>query len=130
MQRVPREGKRVGVEGRLRSRSWDAEDGSRRSALEVVAGRVDSSRHRKEVRQRTRTSPSQLRLPPRHRLARVAHRDEIVALANELLDVGSYPDYLPVGLQVVGADEVATIACGVSASRELFEHTAALRARW
>jgi single-strand DNA-binding protein len=34
-------GKRVGVEGRLRSRSWDAEDGSRRSALEVVAGRVE-----------------------------------------------------------------------------------------
>ena len=30
-------GKRVGVEGRLRSRSWDADDGSRRSALEVVA---------------------------------------------------------------------------------------------
>jgi single-strand DNA-binding protein len=34
-------GKRVGVEGRLRSRSWDAEDGSQRSALEVVAGRVE-----------------------------------------------------------------------------------------
>jgi len=34
-------GKRVGIEGRLRSRSWDAEDGSRRSALEVVAGRVE-----------------------------------------------------------------------------------------
>ncbi len=59
----------------------------------------------------------------------MAHRDEIVAFANELLDVGSYPDYLPVGLQVVGADEVTTIACGVSASRELFEHTAALGAQ-
>jgi single-strand DNA-binding protein len=34
-------GQRVGVEGRLRSRSWDAEDGSRRNALEVVAGRVE-----------------------------------------------------------------------------------------
>ncbi len=34
-------GKRVGIEGRLRSRSWDAEDGSRRSALEVVASRVE-----------------------------------------------------------------------------------------
>jgi single-strand DNA-binding protein len=34
-------GKRVGIEGRLRSRSWNAEDGSRRSALEVVAGRVE-----------------------------------------------------------------------------------------
>jgi single-strand DNA-binding protein len=34
-------GNRVGVEGRLRSRSWDAEDGSRRTALEVVAHRVE-----------------------------------------------------------------------------------------
>ncbi|HEU0303667.1 MAG TPA: single-stranded DNA-binding protein [Gaiellaceae bacterium] len=33
-------GKRVGLEGRLRSRSWNAEDGSRRSAVEVVASRV------------------------------------------------------------------------------------------
>ena len=34
-------GKRVGLNGRLRSRSWDAEDGSRRTALEVVANRVE-----------------------------------------------------------------------------------------
>jgi len=34
-------GKRVGLEGRLRSRSWDAEDGSRRSTIEVVAHRVE-----------------------------------------------------------------------------------------
>ena len=34
-------GKRIGLEGRLRSRSWDAEDGSRRSAIEVVAHRVE-----------------------------------------------------------------------------------------
>jgi single-strand DNA-binding protein len=34
-------GKRIGLEGRLRSRSWDAEDGSRRSAVEVVASRVE-----------------------------------------------------------------------------------------
>jgi single-strand DNA-binding protein len=34
-------GKRVGLEGRLRSRSWNADDGSRRSALEVVANRVE-----------------------------------------------------------------------------------------
>jgi dinuclear metal center YbgI/SA1388 family protein len=59
----------------------------------------------------------------------VAHRDEIVAFANELLDVDSYPDYLPVGLQVVGGEDVTTIACGVSSSRELFEHTAALGAQ-
>jgi single-strand DNA-binding protein len=34
-------GKRVGLEGRLRSRSWNAEDGSRRSAVEIVASRVE-----------------------------------------------------------------------------------------
>lgn len=55
----------------------------------------------------------------------MARRDEILAFADELLDVASYPDFGPVGLQVVGAEEVAALACGVSASRELFEHTAA-----
>jgi dinuclear metal center YbgI/SA1388 family protein len=59
----------------------------------------------------------------------VAHRDAILAFADELLDVASYPDYGPIGLQVVGADEVSAIACGVSSSRELFEHTAALGAQ-
>jgi dinuclear metal center YbgI/SA1388 family protein len=58
----------------------------------------------------------------------VAERDAIVAYANELLDLASFPDYGPMGLQVVGADEVTTVACGVSASRELFEHTASLGA--
>jgi dinuclear metal center YbgI/SA1388 family protein len=53
----------------------------------------------------------------------VAHRDEILAFADELLDVSAHPDFGPVGLQVVGAEEVTTIACGVSASRELFQHT-------
>ena len=33
-------GKRVGVDGRLRSRSWEDADGNRRSAIEVVANRV------------------------------------------------------------------------------------------
>ena len=51
----------------------------------------------------------------------MAQRDEIVAFCDELLDVRSYPDYGPVGLQVVGADEVRKVVCGVSASRELFE---------
>ena len=59
----------------------------------------------------------------------MAHRDEIVAFADSLLDVSSHPDYGPVGLQVVGADEVTSLACGVSASRELFEHTAAVGAQ-
>jgi dinuclear metal center YbgI/SA1388 family protein len=59
----------------------------------------------------------------------VAHRDAILAFADELLDVASYPDYGPMGLQVVGAEEVTALACGVSASRELFEHTATVGAQ-
>jgi dinuclear metal center YbgI/SA1388 family protein len=59
----------------------------------------------------------------------MAQRDEIIAFCDELLDVGSYPDYGPVGLQVVGAPEVRKIACGVSASRELFERAAEAEAQ-
>jgi single-strand DNA-binding protein len=35
-----RKGDRAALDGRLRSRSWQAPDGSRRSAVEVVANRV------------------------------------------------------------------------------------------
>jgi dinuclear metal center YbgI/SA1388 family protein len=55
----------------------------------------------------------------------VGTRDEIVGFANELLDIAAYPDYGPMGLQVVGAPDVRKIACGVSASRELFERAGA-----
>jgi dinuclear metal center YbgI/SA1388 family protein len=51
----------------------------------------------------------------------VAARDEIVAYANELLTIERWPEFAPPGLQVVGAPEVATLACGVSSSRALFE---------
>ena len=54
----------------------------------------------------------------------MAKRDEIVAFANELLDVDAFRDYGPMGMQVVGADEVRKIVCAVSASRELFERAA------
>lgn len=54
----------------------------------------------------------------------MASRDEIIAYANEYLDLEAYPDYGPMGLQVVGASEVTKLACGVSASRELFERAA------
>ncbi len=50
----------------------------------------------------------------------MAGREEIVAYANELLEIGRFPEFAPQGLQVVGAAEVTTIACGVSCSRELF----------
>jgi dinuclear metal center YbgI/SA1388 family protein len=59
----------------------------------------------------------------------VATRDEIVAFANELLDVERFPEYGTPGLQVVGADEVTKLACGVSSSRELFERAAAAGAQ-
>jgi dinuclear metal center YbgI/SA1388 family protein len=50
----------------------------------------------------------------------VARRAEIAAYADELLDVGRWPEFGPPGLQVIGADEVSTLVCGVSSSRELF----------
>ncbi len=58
----------------------------------------------------------------------MASRDEIVAYANELLEIERFPEFAPQGLQVVGADEVTTIACGVSCSRELFERAVELGA--
>jgi dinuclear metal center YbgI/SA1388 family protein len=51
----------------------------------------------------------------------MARRDEIVAYANELLEVAKWPEFAPPGLQVVGAEEVRRIVCGVSATRELLE---------
>ena len=59
----------------------------------------------------------------------MASRDQIVAFANELLEVANWPEYAPPGLQVVGSPEVAKIVSGVSASRELFERAAALEAQ-
>jgi dinuclear metal center YbgI/SA1388 family protein len=59
----------------------------------------------------------------------VARRDEIIRFADELLEVDRFPEYGPPGLQVVGADEISKIACGVSASRELFERAAAAGAQ-
>ena len=55
----------------------------------------------------------------------MADRDEILAYTSELLDLDSYADYGPMGMQVVGAREVTRIVCSVSASRELFERAAA-----
>ena len=58
----------------------------------------------------------------------MAGRDEIVAYANELLEIERFPEFAPQGLQVTGAEEVTTIACGVSSSRELFERAVGLGA--
>ena len=51
----------------------------------------------------------------------MARRDDIVAFANELLEVERFPEYGLPGLQVVGAEDVTKVAGGVSSSRELFE---------
>ena len=59
----------------------------------------------------------------------MARRDDILDYAAELLELASYPDYGPQGMQVVGADEVSKIACGVSSSLELFERAAAAGAQ-
>jgi dinuclear metal center YbgI/SA1388 family protein len=59
----------------------------------------------------------------------VAQRDEIIRYANELLEIHRFPEYGTPGLQVLGADEVTKIACGVSSSLELFERSAAAGAQ-
>ena len=59
----------------------------------------------------------------------MADRDEILSFASELLDLDAYPDYGPMGLQVAGARDVSRLACGVSASLELFQRAAGARAQ-
>jgi dinuclear metal center YbgI/SA1388 family protein len=59
----------------------------------------------------------------------MARRDDIVAFANDLLEVERFPEYGRPGLQVVGAEDVTKLACGVSSSRELFERAAAAGAQ-
>ena len=59
----------------------------------------------------------------------MARRDEILAYADEHLDVASFPEYGPAGAQVLGADEVTKVVCGVSSSRELFERAASAAAQ-
>jgi putative NIF3 family GTP cyclohydrolase 1 type 2 len=57
-------------------------------------------------------------------LAAMADRDEIVAWADDYPDLAAYPDYGPMGLQVVAASDVRKLVCGVSASREHFKRAA------
>ena len=53
----------------------------------------------------------------------MARRDDILNFAHQLLDLDSFHDYGPMGLQVVGADEVTKIAASVSSSLEAFQRT-------
>jgi dinuclear metal center YbgI/SA1388 family protein len=59
----------------------------------------------------------------------MARRDEILDYAAELLDLDSFSDYGPQGMQVAGAEEVMKIVCAVSSSLELFERAAAAGAQ-
>ncbi len=74
-------------------------------------------------------SPATQAMPATEYHRSVAHRDEIVAFANALLEVDKWQEFAPPGLQVVGSDEVTRLACGVSASLELFERAAAAGAK-
>ena len=51
----------------------------------------------------------------------MASRDEIVAFCDELLDIASFEDYGPNGLQVPGSGNVSRVASGVSANRAFIE---------
>jgi len=59
----------------------------------------------------------------------MARRNEILEFAAELLDLESFRDYGPQGMQVAGAHEVSRIVCAVSSSLELFERAAAAGAQ-
>jgi dinuclear metal center YbgI/SA1388 family protein len=59
----------------------------------------------------------------------MARRDDILDFARELLDLDSYNDYGPMGMQVVGADEVTKVAASVSSSLEAFKRTAEVGAQ-
>jgi dinuclear metal center YbgI/SA1388 family protein len=51
----------------------------------------------------------------------MASRDEIVAFCDQLLEIASFEDYGPNGLQVPGAGEVSKVASGVSANLAFLE---------
>jgi dinuclear metal center YbgI/SA1388 family protein len=59
----------------------------------------------------------------------MAARDDLVSYADALLEVEKWPEFGPPGLQVVGADEVTTLVCGVSSSLDLFQQAAGLGAQ-
>jgi len=59
----------------------------------------------------------------------MASRNQIVAFLDDLLEIGSFSDYGPNGLQVPGAAEVTGVVTGVSAQLELFTQAAAADAQ-
>jgi dinuclear metal center YbgI/SA1388 family protein len=59
----------------------------------------------------------------------MARLHELVGHLNDLLEIGSFRDYGPNGLQVPGAEEVSRVVTGVSAHLELFEAATAAEAQ-
>jgi dinuclear metal center YbgI/SA1388 family protein len=59
----------------------------------------------------------------------LAARDDILDYVRELLDLDAFKDYGPMGLQVVGTDDVTKVAAAVSSSLELFERARQARAQ-
>ena len=59
----------------------------------------------------------------------MANRDELISFCDELLDIDSFGDYGPNGLQVPGAAEVTVVASAVSAHLASIEAAAALGAQ-
>lgn len=51
----------------------------------------------------------------------MAHRAELIAYMDELLESANYQDYAPNGLQVAGREQIGTIVSGVTASRALID---------
>src|SRR5919201_4316047 len=58
-----------------------------------------------------------------------ADRDEILAYADALLEIGRFRDAQPNGAQVLGSRQVERIVCGVSSNRELLERARAAGAQ-
>ncbi len=54
--------------------------------------------------------------------------NELVEYCDTLLDVASYQDYCPNGLQVEGNNEVRRVVCGVTASKALIDEAISLNA--
>ena len=51
----------------------------------------------------------------------MAGRDEILGFCDELLEIDSFEDYGPNGLQVPGAEEASRVATGVTANAQMLE---------
>ncbi len=65
---------------------------------------------------------------PSSKPSAVVERDYLVAYLDGLLEVGTFQDYCPNGLQVEGKGDIRRLASGVTACQALIEAAAALKA--